>query len=157
MYVNDLYSYALHLGFEDETCKDAIHDVFCRLCANKDDLHAVRNMRFYLLRALKNRLLDIYKQRKETTELPPEAEWQDIPFTIHITVEDKLIQSEEDEQNKTLLEEMLRPLTGRQREIIYLRYTQECDYEEIAQIMNITVHSCRKLFYKAITRMRGSV
>lgn len=155
-YVHDLFSYASHLGFDPETCKDAIHDVFYKLCINQKQLDNVINVRYYLLRSLKNRLLDIHKQRKEVSQLPSDSVNQELPFTIHITIEDILIQSEDEENIKTVIGNMLQSLTAHQREIIYLRYTQECEYEEIARLMNISVHSCRKLIYKAITKLRSS-
>ena len=49
---------------------------------------------------------------------------------------------------------MLDSLTERQREIVYLRYIQEYDYEQIAQLLNITVHGCRKLLSKAMQNLR---
>lgn len=156
-YVHDLYSYALHLGFDSETSKDAIHDIFYKLCINEKQLDSVANVRYYLLCSLKNRLLDIYKQRKNMSQLPSDSTNQELPFTIHITIEDTLIQSEEEKKLKTIVGHMLQSLTSRQREIIYLRYTQECEYEEIALLMNISVHSCRKLIYKAITKLRSSI
>lgn len=155
-YVHDLFSYASHLGFDPETCKDAIHDVFYKLCINEKQLDDVVNVRYYLLRSLKNRLLDIHKQRKEMYQLPSDSTDQELPFTIHITIEDTLIQSEEEENIKTIIGNMQQSLTAHQREIIYLRYAQECEYEEIARLMNISVHSCRKLVYKAITKLRSS-
>lgn len=154
MHVNALFSYGLHLGFDRETCKDALHDVFCKLCADTALLASVGNEKLYLLRALRNRLLDLYRQKKEYTEFPPEAETDELPFTVQITIEDKLISSEEAEHIRSKVEKMLQTLTDRQREIIYLRYTQECEYEEIATLMNLTVHSCRKLVHKAISKLK---
>ena len=90
------------------------------------------------------------------SQLPSDSVNQELPFTIHITIEDILIQSEDEENIKTVIGNMLQSLTAHQREIIYLRYTQECEYEEIARLMNISVHSCRKLIYKAITKLRSS-
>jgi len=154
MYANDLFSYALNLGFDRDTSMDAIHDVFYKICLDKNMLNKVSHVRFYLLRALKNRLLDIYKQKKETTELPVESAADEIPFSIHVTAEDLIIEMEEQEKIRTKVEELLETLTDRQREIIYLRYTQECDYEEIAELMHITIPACRKLFHKTITKLR---
>jgi len=69
-------------------------------------------------------------------------------------LEDLLIEEEEQQQIKREIEEMLGSLTDRQREIIYLRYVQEYDYPQIAQLLNISVHACRKLVSKAITSLR---
>ena len=49
---------------------------------------------------------------------------------------------------------MLDTLTPRQQEIIYLRYVQEYDYEQIAELLQISVHGCRKLVSKAILSLR---
>ncbi|KAA6331361.1 hypothetical protein EZS27_020021 [termite gut metagenome] len=114
------------------------------------------NPRFYLLRALKNRLLDIYKVKKEISGLEIMSLAEEIPFTIHVTVEDVMIEREDQENIRLKVEHLLESLTDRQREIIYLRYTQDCDYEEIAQLMHITVSTCRKLFHKVITKLKQS-
>lgn len=154
-HVHDLLSYALHLGFDRETSKDAIHDVFYKLCMDQEQLAQIQNVRFYLLRALKNRLLDLYKQKKGVSELSLDSIQEELPFTIRVTVEDELIQSEENEINRKRVENMLQSLSDRQREIIYLRYTHECGYEEIAQLMNISIPSCRKLLYKTLLKLKN--
>lgn len=68
-HVDNLYTYALYLGFEKEVVKDAIHDVFCRLWEERQSLDHVSNVKFYLFRSLKNRLLDIYKAKREFVEI----------------------------------------------------------------------------------------
>lgn len=154
-HVHDLFSYALHLGFDRETCQDAIQDVFCKLCTDRIELDAIQNIRFYLLRALKNRLLDLHKQKRNVAELPLDSVSEEVPFTIRVTVEDEWIESEEHEKTRQLIENMLQSLNDHQREIIYLRYTHECSYEEIAQLMNISVNSCRKLLYKTLLKLKS--
>ncbi|MDR2388592.1 MAG: sigma-70 family RNA polymerase sigma factor [Tannerellaceae bacterium] len=154
MYVRDLFSYALNLGFDRDTSMDAIHDVFCKICADKKLPEKIANPRFYLLRAMKNRLLDLYKLRKEIPGLSPETLAEEIPFTVQVTMEDRLIEQEEQEKIRLKVEQLLGTLTDRQREIIYLRYTLDCDYEEIAQLMHITLPGCRKLFHNAIVKLR---
>jgi RNA polymerase sigma factor (sigma-70 family) len=152
-YVDDLYTYALYLGFEKGIIMDAIHDVFCKFAADEKLLQDVSNIKFYLFKSLKNRLYDIYKARKEYVELSA-IDLQETPFNIQVTIEERLIGQEEQQQIKNQLAEMLDSLTERQREIVYLRYIQEYDYEQIAQLLNITVHGCRKLLSKAMQNLR---
>jgi RNA polymerase sigma factor (sigma-70 family) len=152
-YVDDLYTYALYLGFEKGIIMDAIHDVFCKFAASEKLLQDVSNIKFYLFKSLKNRLYDIYKARKEYVELSA-IDLQETPFNIQVTIEERLIGQEEQQQIKNQLAEMLDSLTERQREIVYLRYIQEYDYEQIAQLLNITVHGCRKLLSKAMQNLR---
>jgi len=154
LYVNELFTYGLYLGFERETVKDAVHDVFVKITTSSDNLDNISNIKFYLFRSLKNRLLDIHKNQKEHIELENIDPALEIPFNIQVNVEELMIEREEQKQIKTEIEQMLNALTDRQREIIYLRYVQEYDYDQIAQLLNISVHGCRKLVSTAMHSLR---
>lgn len=153
LYVNDLVTYALYLGFEKEIILDAIHDIFCKLATDWDMLDSVENVKFYLFKSLKNKLLDTYKLQKHYVDLST-AEVE-TPFKIQITVEDELIDSEEQALIKKRISEMLETLTDRQREIIYLRYIHGYDYSQISDLLNISIHGCHKLVSKAIANLRA--
>ena len=71
-----------------------------------------------------------------------------------MNVEEDYIEKEEQIVIKKEIDEMLNSLTSRQREIIYLRYVHEYEYNEIAELLHISVHSCRKLVSKAILSLR---
>ena len=78
----------------------------------------------------------------------------ELPYKIKITVEDEIIAAEEQAEVSQKVDEILSILTERQREIIYLRYMQECSYEEIAEIMQISVPACRKLLYRTLLKLK---
>lgn len=153
-YVGDLFTYGTYLGFEGEVVKDAIHDLFFKLSADQNRLNKISNIKFYLFRSLKNRLLDLHKQQKYDVALENMDPLAEIPFNIQVNVEDLLIEREEQMQIKAEIEQMLTALTHRQREVIYLRYVQEYDYNQIAELLQISVHGCRKLVSKAILSLR---
>jgi RNA polymerase sigma factor (sigma-70 family) len=153
-YVDDLYTYASYLGFEKETIMDAIHDVFCKLGANEKILSDVVNVKSYLFKSLKNRLLDIYKGQKYGFDISDFTALEEMPFNITVNLEDDIIDAEEQANIKKMVENMLQSLTPRQREIVYLRYIQEYDYSQIASLLNISIHGCRKLLSKAMETLR---
>ena len=153
-YVDDLFTYGLNLGFDRETVEDAIHDIFVKIATDEKSLNDVSNIRFYLFRSLKNRLLDIHKRQRPHTAIEEVDSSAEIPFNIDVNVEDLLIEKEDQMQIKTEIEQMLNTLTDRQREIIYLRYVQEYDYEQISALLHISVHGCRKLVSTAIRSLR---
>lgn len=153
-FVDDLFTYGCYLGFERETVKDAIHDIFIKITTDRDKLDNISNIKFYLFRSLKNRLLDIHKNQKEYIGLENIDILQEIPFYIEVNMEELMIEEEEQMQIKTEIEQMLNSLTDRQREIIYLRYVQGYDYQQISELLHISVHGCRKLVSKAILSLR---
>lgn len=154
-YVDDLNTYGLYLGFERDTVKDAIHDIFVKISSDNRVLNNIENIKFYLFKSLKNRLTDLYRKNKRLLAIENFNPDEETPFQIQVTVESKYIEEEDRVRTKEEIEEMLESLTHRQREIIYLRYVQEYDYEQISEILNITVHSCRKLVSKAINSLRN--
>lgn len=154
LYVNDLFTYGCYLGFEREIVKDAIHDVFVKVTVDEGLLRHISHIKFYLFRSLKNRLIDLHKYQKDEIALEKVDPSVDMPFNIHIDVESLLIEKEDQMQVKNAIEQMLTSLTDRQREIIYLRYIQEYDYNQIAELLHISVHGCRKLVSTAIHSLR---
>ena len=157
-YMDQLYAYALHLGFDEDTAMDAIHDVFYKLCTHHNTLDKVSNLRFYLFRMLKNRLIDIYRANKDFSGAVSDekSSYENISFQLSVTIEDELIQKEDVEEIRQKVETVLQNLTDRQREIIYLRYIQEYDYEEIAELMQISVASCRNLISKSLGKLKDA-
>ena len=154
VYVNDLFTYGLYLGFDKESVKDAIHDVFLKLSTNRNLLDNAENIKFYLFRSLKNRLIDTHKNRKEHVTLEAMDTSLELPFNMTVNVETLMIAEEEKIQIKREITQMLEALTPHQREIIYLRYVHEYDYKQISELLQISVHGCRKLVSKAILSLR---
>ena len=142
-HIDKLYSYGIHLGFQNETCKDAIQDVFFKLYASRENLTQVNNIAAYLFKSLKNRLIDIVRKdtKAQTVELI------DQPFSIDITILDNII----DAENAALLKSNL---TAQQREAVYLRYMHELSYDEISELLNINPESARKLMFRAMRSLR---
>ncbi len=153
-YVDDLYAYGLSLGFVKETCLDAIHDVFYKICLNNKPLAEISHMKSYLFSALRNRLFDIYRTDLKFKRESIDEAFTELPFKSQLTIEDNYILSEEAKASLLKVQMILNSLTDRQREVIYLRYLQEIDYVEISKIMNVSVHSCRKMVYKTLNKLR---
>ncbi|MCD8274769.1 MAG: sigma-70 family RNA polymerase sigma factor [Alistipes sp.] len=153
-HVNDLYNYGRGLGFDDETCMDAIHDVFCKLCSLEEtEIKKIRNVKFFIFRCLKNRLIDIRKARKPYLL----GQFENLPFTIEVKVRENQNEVEEYEYLKSKVKNLLSQLTDRQREAIYLRYIQEMEYEDIGLLLGMEPGSVRKLVFRGIGKLRSQV
>ena len=150
-YVDLLLQYGRSLGFEKEVLKDSIHDVFVKLYLNRKNLSEVRNLKYYLFRSLKNNLLDLLKSSVDTCNI----EDYQYKFTIKWNVLNDLIAEEDKKEIEKKLNKLLDSLTGRQKEIIYLRFIHGMEYEEISSLMNMTIQSSRKAVSRAISKMRS--
>ncbi|WP_081852611.1 RNA polymerase sigma factor [Prevotella sp. 10(H)] len=151
-YVQNLYSYGISLGFPHDICMDAIHDIFCKLYyLKKDEISAIENVKHYLFRSLKNRLLDIHKKNKNI-DVTDDA--SSLSFDIEVSVLDTMIEEEDKALMIKKVESLMSSLTDRQKEAIYLRYIQEMSYDEIANLLGMTPKSARMLVFRAMDKMR---
>lgn len=149
-YLNELFAYGAGLGFEKELLKDAIQEVFYKLYENRKRLTGVENLKYYLLRMLKNHLLDFYRSRIESNDISS----YELTFSIKTTVLDDLISREEQIALQEKVDRLLETLTDRQREAVYLRFILEMDYEKIGELLNMTPQASRKLIFRAVKRLR---
>ena len=148
--VNDLLAYGQSLGFDMNLCEDAIHNVFCTLYLKRKELTEVRSLPPYLFRSFRNDMLNMWRKLSKLSEIDINR----LSFTTEVTILDTIIDEEEKSDIKEIIEDLLNTLTNRQREAIYLRYMQGLSYEEIAELLDISLGSVRKLVYRAIMCLR---
>jgi len=145
-----MFQYGIRFKDDPEFIKDCIQDVFLKLIQAGDKLSPTENIRFYLLRALKNA---IYKQidKNKRIEL---VEFVPLKFDAPFILEEELAEKENASNKEVALLNALKQLSDRQREIIYLRYECSMEYEQICDIMKLKSDSARKLLFRAIKSLR---
>lgn len=146
----ELYNYALKIGFNEEVCKDAIHDVFYTIFTSRKRLKHVENAEFYLLHSLKNRLFDLYRKEKATDSLNN----NDIVIDSSEIIIEQIIKKEAEMQMKNIVSQLLQKLTQKQKKIIHYKYVLNLKYNEIAIIMEITPDAVKKIMQRALKTMR---
>lgn len=151
-YINDLYAYGISLGGEREVVKDTIQDIFLKIYFEEKNFSSVDHLKYFLLKSLKNRLYNIYKSKAVSTSTGITEDV--LSFSITTTVLDRIINEEDRTIIKQQVDDLLSKLTDRQKEAIYLRFIQELEYEEIAEIMDITQHAARKLISRSLKRLK---
>ena len=147
-----LYRFGCKFTSDSETVKDSIQDLFLKLC-EKEDISNIRSMKYYLLRAFKNILIDNLARRI------PEENIDEIKHNnIHEkSSEDIWIEAEEIQQFRVVIEEAFKPLTKRQKEVIQLRYMEQLSYQEIGQMLGIKPKTVRNTLDNALCRIREKI
>jgi RNA polymerase sigma factor (sigma-70 family) len=146
-----LYEYGMRLSSDRELVKDCIHDLFVKLWNNKSNLGEVRVLRSYLLVSLRTTLYSRL-EKKRRTKLTDSDE--SFPFEMVFSVESEFINKETRSVQAQQLIDALNQLTPRQKEVIYLRYFEELEYEDIAAIMTITIKATYKLTARGLEALR---
>lgn len=150
---NCLYEYGFRIVPDEEMVKDCIHDLFVKIWNNKANLGLVRSIRPYLLVSLRSIIYNRIKanNRRKLTLFDSNTEQN---FAMVFSAESEYIKKEEVYQQSLLLINALNQLTSRQKEAIFLRYFAGLEYEEIADILGITVKASYKLVARALALLR---
>lgn len=148
-YIDTLYSFGLRFTEDPELVKDSIQDLFVDLFKYHKTLAVEVNVKSYLLTSLKRKIYLVLK--KKATEANHIFE---LPFLLTNSVEDQIIDCENQSELLKKLNKQLELLPSRQKEALYLRFNAELEYEEIAGIMNISLETCRTLVYRGIKQLR---
>ena len=152
-YSVSLYVYGLKFTTRQDIIEDCIQDLFINLLKNHKKISRGDNIQFYLLKAFRNNLFRLLKREKVYQE--PSANQYD--FQVVFSIEQSIIDKEEENEKSRLLVDSLKSLSSRQKEAIYLRYTKGFEYRQVASIMNMEVESCRNLISRALTKLRKSL
>ncbi|WP_319589402.1 sigma-70 family RNA polymerase sigma factor [uncultured Draconibacterium sp.] len=152
-YSHLLYQYGLKFTQNTQLIEDCIQDLFLRIIKNSKNFSKAGHPQIYLMRAFRNNLIRLI-EREEKFQPGEVDEYQ---FEILFSAEQEIIHSEEAHINKKLLLQGISKLSSRQKEAIYLRYTKGLEYDEIAEIMKMSIESCRNVIYKAIKSLREGI
>uniref|UniRef100_UPI00321678D8 RNA polymerase sigma factor n=1 Tax=uncultured Draconibacterium sp. TaxID=1573823 RepID=UPI00321678D8 len=153
-YYDFLYTYGLKHTSEKQVVEDVIQDVFIKLIGHRNDIGEVINLSGYLLVTFRHELfLRLSKQKKIilTDKVPEET------FDYFKSPEQNISEKETMVFTQRVIKKCIGNLTPKQQEIIYLRFESEIEYEEIAEILNISVDSCYKSVYRSIKILRSEV
>lgn len=154
-FVNDLYAYGMKIFPVESLVKDAIQDVFLHLMEKRKKLILPQNFKAYLFKCLRNEILQNIRSlhRKQIIEnrLIKKSDMQE----EH--VEQKWMANEAEWEVRFIIQSALNTLTDHQREALYLKYTEGCDYNQISSIMEISVPSARTLIYRSVKQVKKHI
>lgn len=151
-YAPKLYHYGVKFTSDVTIIEDSIQDLFSTLIKLRHNLGDTDNILFYLLKSFKRVLL---KRLQKDKRLDTGSDAGDMAFNMIFSIEHDIIVEEIESEKLAMIRNALKSLTNRQKEAIYLRFSKDLAYEEIADIMNISVEACRNLIYTAIKSLKN--
>lgn len=153
-YVDALFSYGVNFSNDRGYVMDCIHDLFVDLHKYRKSLSNTDNIKYYLFKSLKRKISKKYHSKV----IPVSMEYQ---YTVNANLrnytnshEEDIINGERRSEKSVMLSNALNTLTKKQRKGLFLRFNQQRTYEEIAEIMGVSVQSARTTIYRALKTLR---
>jgi len=144
-----MMQYALRFCKDEAVIQDCIHDLFIEIWNKRESIGMTNAIRPYLLVSLRRKLLKLVQQGQKSEGISAFGNYGE-----EEGAEVLLIKGEEAAHQSKKLQAALSQLSDRQREAIFLKYYEEMDYQQVAEIMNINYQSVRNLIFNGIKKMR---
>lgn len=146
-----LYNYGCKIAGEGEMVKDAIQDLFMELWQKRERLGDTDAIKFYLLKSLRRKLRKL--QKKSTGRLLSHIflrEEEDAAPSREFVIISEQVSAEKKEK----IMNVLKKLTPRQHEAIFLRYFEELSCDQIASLMGLSKQGVYNLIHHALNELR---
>ncbi|GLC89294.1 RNA polymerase sigma factor [Lysinibacillus piscis] len=149
-YKNPLYATILRMTRQPHLAQDLVQEVFFKVYEQLGKYEATGSFKSWLYRVAINHCLD--ELRKKQYKIQNEQ------FT-----EEQLIEAEHPEiiylkrEKERQLEQLLSTLPEQERMILLLRYSNELSYEEISELLHISLSDVRNKLHRSKKKMRDEV
>lgn len=151
-YYNLLFNYGHKFTPDDHIIEDVIQDLFVKLWVDREDINPTNSVKNYLYKAFRRRLIRKLDYAPRIMAFP--AAEERVSFDIEPGHDQRMISSERTKRIQHNLALALEKMTPRQREVIHLRYFEEMDFNEIADVMQLSTKATYKLLYRAIDTLK---
>lgn len=148
-YSRSLFTYGYRICPDRDFVKDCIQEVFLELWKRRERISPTASVKWYLYKAVRLRIFRDQSQWNRNEQIN-----EDYQFVVEFNIESKLIHDFEFQELTTRINTILNGLPARQREIMYLRFYENLDFDQIAEIMNINKQSLHNLLQKAYKKFR---
>ena len=151
MHYRSLYNYGLRLTRDSELIWDTIQDLYLELWDHRASVNDAVFVKTYLLKALRYKLLKSLRSH-QVANVEDESMLAQLSFDA--SVEQQIIEDESQREQLQHLRRLMATLSKRQQEILYLRFYQNLENHEIAQIMGLERQSVANLLHRTFKELR---
>jgi RNA polymerase sigma factor (sigma-70 family) len=149
-YAKQLLAYGMRFSTDRELVKDCVQNVFVHIYEIRSRLKETDNIKLFLFIALKNSLFRLFEKEQEFSRI----DTLEPVFSVDYSNEDQLEEEENDREREEKVLRIFEALTPRQKEVIYYRYMEEMDFDEISKIMQMNYISLQNLIQRSINKAR---
>jgi RNA polymerase sigma factor (sigma-70 family) len=145
-----LYQYGKKICNDHELVKDSIQDLFIKIWNNRENLKETTSIKYYLLTALKRKLLDTLSGPQTRLASDHELIERDL-FVVEDIDEDEMLAKKEE------VVKALNKLSGHQQKLLHLKFYKNRTNQEIAEEMGITIQSVYNAVFKTLKSLRNQL
>jgi RNA polymerase sigma-70 factor, ECF subfamily len=149
-YQESMFRMAISMVMDSDAAADLVQDVFVRAYTSLDTCREPQRFRFWLLRMLRNRCLDHLKEKRRLDVSLDNTLSAMLPAEPGHDALDRLAE-------RTELGRALAVLSPALREAFVLRHVEELSYDEIAELLDVSVSALKMRVMRARETLRAEL
>jgi RNA polymerase sigma-70 factor (ECF subfamily) len=142
-YQDQLFSFAFFRLGSYGIAQDIVQDVFLKFFQDKKVLKSVKNIKTYLLKSISNACIDYQRKYGKIKMVNIESVSNDIADEEKICIAEFI-----------RIEDLLSDLPDEQAEVIKLKFVDEFNFIEAAEILNISVNTVKSRYRYGINKLK---
>lgn len=154
-FYEDLFFYGEKLTSNKDRIADTIQDIFVKLWESRANNSDVSFVKAYIFKVFRNKLLKKKSKLIICSLISNDFNYSDKKLII--SCEDLIIGKEIKSEVKTSINTILKKLTPRQREIIYLKFYCDFSNTEISNTLSIEKQSVSNMLYRIFKSIRKKI
>jgi len=145
-----LFSYLFQMVKDEDIVDDLLQELFVKLWQKRAQIGTIKNVKAYFFTASRSMAINHFRRVKSQSLRLEKLTQPEMDFSA----EDIIMSAESDTELKGLMANALNALPVRQREIIYLKYYEDMEYQKIAQVTGIQYQSVINHVFRALQTLR---
>jgi len=148
-----LYSYVQNMFWDEDHTNDLLQDLFVKLWQKRQAIGSLVHVKAYFYRSA--RCMALNKLRDDKNEVEKNAVFQRQINVFVSSREEAIAAKEQDRELSKALADALNQLPSRRREIIFLKFYDQLEYDQIVEITGIQYQSVINHVHRAISSLRS--
>jgi RNA polymerase sigma-70 factor (ECF subfamily) len=137
---------------DEGATEDILQDLFVKLWERRERLGTITNVQVYFYKAARSMAINYIKSNKLKC-----VGDEEVCVEIVFSHEEVVVLRENNVAKNKMLSDALNRLPKRQREILFLKYFDEWDYDHIADVTGIKYQSVVNHVHRAILQLRSEL
>jgi RNA polymerase sigma factor (sigma-70 family) len=151
-YYAGLFNYGSKFTADRDLVKDGIQDLFLTLWNKRKSISQPQNVKAYLFASLRR---IIHRKLADHQKTKARNEGIDIDFEFQVSIESQYVKEETTANIAKKMASLIEKLPARQKEVIFLKFYQDFNRNEIAHAMDITPQTVSNLLQIALHKLKG--
>jgi len=145
-----LYFYLFKIVKDEDIAQDILQDLFIKFWERKERFGPINNVKYYFFKSARSLAINYLKAYRPESLDPENHKQVDVVFSA----EDLIVNIEVGREARQILAMALNTLPKRQKEMIFLRYFDEWNYDQIAEVTGLQYQSVVNHVHRGVSQLR---